>query len=143
MKTKYALLVNIVMSILFHMPAKAESERSNSQAKTTPNFESPSLKVGESFLSARAKILRSGWHPIPMHANENYEYWGTERVLSDQKFLEVDFCSIDAGSLCVLYYIKGTKCLRLGTVGEQIKYMKITGWTAECPIVEESSRNTH
>ena len=51
MKAKYALLVNIVISMLFHVPAKAESERSNSQAKTTPNFENPSLRVGEPFLS--------------------------------------------------------------------------------------------
>jgi hypothetical protein len=139
MNTKHALFVSILISMLLHMPAKAESERSNSQAKITPNFESPSLKVGEPFLSARAKILRSGWHPIPMHANENYEYWGTERVLNDQKFVEVDFCSVDAGSLCVLYYMKGTKCLRLGTVGEQLKYMKVTRWTEECPEKNEQA----
>jgi hypothetical protein len=69
-----------------------------------------------------------------MHGNEEYEYSGTEKVLVDRKFLEVDSCSTDAGSLCNLYYSKGTRCLRLGTVGEQLKYMQVTQWSGECPI---------
>jgi hypothetical protein len=143
MKPMCALLATALASMLFQVIPAARAEVSNSQSKITPGAQNLSLKVGEPFLSARAKILRSGWRPMRMHSNEDYEYSGTERVLADRKFLEVDYCSTDAGSLCVLYYSKGTKCLRLGTVGEQLKYMEVTRWTEECPVGEESAQNAH
>lgn len=68
-----------------------------------------------------------------MHLGDNYEYDGAEKELADHGFLEVDFCSTDAGALCVLYYSKGGECLRLDTRGEQIRFMRITGWQNECP----------
>jgi hypothetical protein len=143
MKTIFALLATALASMSFQVPLGARAEVSNSQSNMMTGEQNLSLKVGEPFLSARAKILRSGWRPMGMHSNGEYEYSGTERVLADRKFSEVDYCSTDAGSLCVLYYSKGTKCLRLGTVGEQLKYMEVTRWTEECPAVKPSKRNTH
>ena len=134
MKTKYTLLVTVMVSMSFGMSAEVRAEADNGQRRISLGVESPSLKIGEHFLSARSKILRSGWRPMRMHGNDEYEYSGTERILADRKFLEVDSCSTDAGSLCVLYYSKGTRCLRLGTVGEQLKYMEVTQWNGECPI---------
>jgi hypothetical protein len=91
------------------------------------------LKTGAPFLQARARIIKSGWKPIQVHSHDTYEYSGTETILANRGFLEVASCSVDAGSLCILYYKKASQCLRLDTVGEQIKYMRITNWTNECP----------
>jgi hypothetical protein len=68
-----------------------------------------------------------------MHRNDDYEYSGAEKELADHQFLEVDSCSMDAGAHCILHYSKGTKCLRIDTVGERLKDMKVTRWTDECP----------
>lgn len=131
MKLRYALIVMTVSLTFLQASAKNQEEADVNQPKIV---ESPSLKVGESVLVARARILRSGWHPIRMHSNDDYEYVGAEKELADRKFLEVDSCSTDAGSLCILYYSKGTKCLRMDTVGEQLNEMKVTRWTDECPV---------
>lgn len=130
---KYVLLMAGIVSTLLLMSAEAQSKTKYNQTTITLSLGIPSLKVGEPFLSARSKILKAGWRPIRMHSNEDYEYSGTERLLAERKFLEVDYCSTDAGSLCVLYYRKGRQCLRLGTVGEQLKCMEVTRWSAECP----------
>jgi hypothetical protein len=47
-------------------------------------------------------------------------------------FKEVDSCSVDS-SRCILYYKKGGQCLRLDTMGEQVKFMKVVRWSEECP----------
>jgi len=143
MKRMRTLLVTTLVLMLFQVHSKAQAEISKSHFKITLEAQNLSLKVGEPFLTARAKILRSGWRPMRMHSNDDYEYSGTDRILAERRFLEVDYCSTDAGSLCVLYYSKGTKCLRLGTVGEQLKYMEVTRWSEECPIVEESLKSAH
>jgi hypothetical protein len=134
MKLSYALIVMTVVLTFSQASARTQGEADNNQPKITSGIESPSLKVGEPFLVARSRILRSGWHPIQMHSNDDYEYFGAEKELADRKFLEVDSCSMDAGALCILYYSKGTKCLRVDTVGEQLNEMKVTRWTDECPV---------
>jgi hypothetical protein len=134
MKLSYALIVMTVVLTFFKASARTQGEADNNQPKITSGIESPSLKVGEPFLVARSRILRSGWHPARMHSNDGYEYFGAEKELTDRKFLEVDYCSMDAGALCILYYSKGTKCLRVDTVGEQLSEMKVIRWTDECPV---------
>ena len=91
------------------------------------------LKIGESFLAVRARIIRYGWKPVRMHSNDAYEYDGAEKRLAERGFLEVDSCSIDAAANCTLYYRNATKCLRVDTVGEQVDDMKVTRWMKECP----------
>lgn len=131
MNSKYAATATVIALIFSQISAKAGEGPHNDQSNTTSVFGNLSLKVGEPFLAARARILRAGWHPVRMH--RDYEYIGTEKELIDRKFVEVAYCSIDAGSLCVLYYRKKTKCLRLGTIGERLSYMKVTRWSEECP----------
>jgi hypothetical protein len=92
-----------------------------------------SLKVGEQFLRARARIIKQGWKPIPMHQNDGYERSGTDRLLAERKVFEVDSCSVDAGVLCTFYYKKMAKCLRVDTVGENVAQITVTRWTEECP----------
>jgi hypothetical protein len=133
MKLSRALIVVTVVLTFFQAAARTPGKADNNQPKITSGIESPYLKVGEPFLVARSRILRTGWQPTRMHANEDYEYFGAEKELADRKFLEVDSCSMDAGALCILYYSKGTKCLRVDTVGEQLNEMKVTRWTDECP----------
>lgn len=79
------------------------------------------LNKGELFLRARVRIIASGWKPNHMHRNDNYEYTGAERQLAERGFLEVDSCSVDAAANCVLYYTRGSSCLRVDTVGEQVR----------------------
>lgn len=100
------------------------------------------LQEGESFPSARSRIIKSGWTPIRVHAGENYEYDGTEKRLVERKFFEVDSCSTDRGSLCALYYKKGSTCLRVDTVGEQVDLMRVTRWEASCPAGESHGIET-
>jgi hypothetical protein len=105
-------------------------------AATTGNEKSGTsnldLKVGEPFLRVRARIIKSGWKPTLVHSKDNYEYSGAEKRLAERGFLEIDTCSVDAGANCILYYTKGSTCLRIDIVGEQVKQMTVTRWTDEC-----------
>jgi hypothetical protein len=94
---------------------------------------SANLKKNEPFLKARARLIKLGWDPVRMHANGSYEYDGAEKRLIEHNFYEVDSCSIDAGAICILYYKKSSMCLRVDTVGEQVKVMKVARWVEECP----------
>jgi len=68
-----------------------------------------------------------------MHADDRYEYSGTEKRLADRHILEVDSCSTDRGSLCIFYYAKDGSCLRIDTIGEQVNSMRVTRWDDSCP----------
>jgi hypothetical protein len=72
-----------------------------------------------------------------MHTNDGFIYDGAARRLVDQKILEVESCSIDAGANCVFFYRRSRQCLRIDTVGEQVREMKATRWTSECPSSED------
>lgn len=56
----------------------AEGASGNSNQHNTSNASRLQLKVGESFLAARAKVVRHGWTPFRMHSNDMYEYDGAE-----------------------------------------------------------------
>lgn len=90
------------------------------------------IAVDEPLLSARSKLLKQGWKPTRMHTSDGYEYSGVERELAARKFLELDTCSFDS-SRCILFYSKKGACLRVDTIGEQLKDMTVTRWTDECP----------
>lgn len=97
------------------------------------NIATSRLNEGMPFLSARARLIKAGWVPIHLHANDHYEYIGAERRLIENNIFEVDFCSVDRGALCAIYYVKEKSCLRVDTVGEQVQWMRVTGWREECP----------
>ena len=90
------------------------------------------LKPGLRFTTARTLLLKDDWSPVAMHTDDHYEYDGVEKELIRRKFLEVDSCSNDSAR-CVLYYRKASACLRLDTIGEHVRGMKIVRWTDECP----------
>lgn len=90
------------------------------------------IAVGEPLESARSKLIKQGWKPTRMHTSDGYEYSGVERELAARNFLELDSCSFDS-SRCILFYSKKDACLRVDTVGEQLKGMTVTLWTDECP----------
>lgn len=90
------------------------------------------IAEGESLLSARAKLLKQGWRPTRQHAADGYEYSGAELQLTGRKIFEVDSCSMDS-SRCILYYSKKGACLRMDSIGEQLRDMTVTRWADECP----------
>lgn len=130
-KWQQFLLVGSLLSLL---ATNAIAKRSYlNDAGKTSDIEQVQLKVGESFLAARARLLKFGWKPVHMHKSGNYEYSGAEVRLVERKFFEVGTCSTDAGANCILYYRKPRQCLRLDTVGEQVNHMTVTRWESECP----------
>jgi hypothetical protein len=90
------------------------------------------ISAGEPLLNARAKLLGHGWKPVRRHADDGYEYSGAELQLTRRKIFEVDSCSMDS-SRCILFYAKKGACLRMDTIGEQLKNMEVTRWVDECP----------
>jgi hypothetical protein len=132
MKSKYLLMAAALALAFSQVSAKPSEEPKTNVPGATLSSQSLSLTVGEPLLAARSRILRAGWRPTRTY--RDYEYIGTEKELIDHKFLEVAYCSMDAGSLCVLYYRKGNQCLTVGTVGEELKSMKVTRWGGECPV---------
>ena len=90
------------------------------------------IAVNEPLLSARSKLIKQGWKPTRMHTSDGYEYSGIERELAARKLLELGTCSFDS-SRCILFYSKKGACLRVDTIGEQLKDMTVTRWTNECP----------
>jgi len=90
------------------------------------------IVIGERLVAARAKLVKQGWKPTPMHATDGYVYSGVEKELAAHKFFELDTCSFDS-SRCILYYAKKGTCLRIDTRGEQFNAMTVTRWTRECP----------
>jgi hypothetical protein len=90
------------------------------------------IAVDEPLVSARSKLIKQGWKPTRMHTNDGYEYSGVERELAARNVLELDTCSFDS-SRCILFYSKKGACLRVDTIGEQLKDMTVTRWTDECP----------
>jgi hypothetical protein len=91
------------------------------------------LQQGALFVNVRARLIESGWQPVRVHAGDNYEYAGTEKRLAARHFFEVDSCSTDRGSLCILYYAKDGTCLRVDTAGERVNSMRVTRWDDSCP----------
>lgn len=135
--TRAHITIATSLIILFPAAASVEGATPSETLSKALDVSSLRLKIGESFLGVRARLIRRGWTPIRMHSNDAYEYDGTEKRLAERGFLEVDSCSIDAGAHCILYYLKADKCLRLDTAGEQVTDMKITRWTEECPQKSE------
>lgn len=92
---------------------------------------SGSLSIGASFATTRTGLIKSGWKPAPVHRRHGEDV-GTETRYVKKHFVEVDSCSMDMGSLCIFYYRKGPKCLRVDTVGE-FGAMHVTTWENLCP----------
>ncbi len=90
------------------------------------------MHVGESFLPARARLVKAGWKPMRI-ARGDYVISGAETSLAKMRIYEFESCSMSAGSLCIFYYRKRNTCLRVYTIGEEPRVMKVTGSMKECP----------
>lgn len=99
---------------------------------TNDNHGPAGIAVDEPLVSAGSKLIKQRWKPTRIHTSDNYEYSGVERELAAHNFLELDTCSFDS-SRCILFYSKKGACLRVDTVGQQLKDMTVTRWTDECP----------
>lgn len=97
-----------------------------------------SLRAGESFVSARKRLIKQGWEPITLHVTDDWGYYGVQNLLVKRKIYEVESCSMDSAR-CILYYKKSRKCLRVDTIGETVEAMEVTRWTQECPKPEDYS----
>jgi hypothetical protein len=134
MNYRHTLIALTAGLSILQASAKTPESPDNNQPTMTLDTGSPLLQVEDSFLVARSRILRSGWQPVRMHGKDDYDFFGTEKELTDRDFMEFASCSMDAGALCTFYYRKEAKCLRVNTIGEQLKDMKVTRWTDECPV---------
>jgi hypothetical protein len=105
-------------------------------AERLSNAGSVGLQRGALFVAVRAGLIKTGWKPVRMHKPE-YEYTGTERLLAERHIYEVEACSTDRGSLCIFYYTRQQRCLRVDTVGEQVNAMRVTRWDHTCGIRED------
>lgn len=94
------------------------------------------LKKGMPFLAARKLLIHKGWQPLNIHKGKNFEYMGTDKKLVKAHIMEVEVCAVDRPS-CIFNYTKGDKCLRLFTLGEEIKNMRVASWTYDCPDLQE------
>ena len=130
MRIVTALTASAVASLLMFLSGPAHAVHADEQSTTRISLR---LKEGASFLSVRARLIESGWKPVRMHVDDNYEYDGTEKRLADRHFFEVDSCSTDRGTLCIFYYAKDGACLRVDTAGEQVDAMRVTRWDDSCP----------
>lgn len=102
---------------------------------------SAELQAGESFVKARARLLAAGWRADSRSHLSSGEYMGLDRLLVQNGYSEVDYCSVGK-SLCVLQYTKREACLRVHTQGEQILSMKVEHWSNDCrePGTDEQSQ---
>jgi hypothetical protein len=130
----FGLIAHLATVITFALPlqnASADTDDLN------PFIDGARLSVSKPFILARAHLVEAGWKPVRLHLNDRYEYTGTETIVTRLGFMEVDSCSVDAGSLCVFYYRKADKCLRVDTIGEQVQFMKVLHWMQECSPDEQ------
>ena len=102
---------------------------------TIAQAHSLNLRVGEPILEARSAILKNGWKPDLSHIHK--PHFGTDNVLIKHKIREVEACSVDNGSLCILNYKKQGKCLKVFTKGEQIHDMLVEDWNFGCDVSQK------
>jgi hypothetical protein len=86
------------------------------------------LTKGMSLYKARKIILHNGWKPHPVYIGEHI---GVEHELLKNGFKEIEACT-EGKSFCTFNYKKHEQCLRLITVGEEIKDMYVESWDSEC-----------
>jgi hypothetical protein len=130
--------IAIRLSLLFAFGPQIQTIAVASPDNLHRNIDGTYLSIAQPFILARKHLLDAGWKPVKIYRNVNYEYVGVENRLVEHGFLEFDACSIDAGSLCDFYYRKAGKCLRVDTVGEQVRDMKVLQWTHECPPTQQT-----
>ncbi|UXH80170.1 hypothetical protein [Roseateles amylovorans] len=90
------------------------------------------MTKGASFIQTRDQLIRDGWRPINVHADDSYDYIGVETELIQSKIHEVESCAVDR-PVCLFNYQRGKQCLRVVTVGESLSTLTIDDWSSSCP----------
>jgi hypothetical protein len=134
-------LFSVVMQLATAIVYEPQTQGLANTSDLNPTIESVRLNVAEPFVHARTHLLKAGWKPVRLHLNDRYEYSGTETIVIKLGFMEVDSCTVDAGSLCTFYYRKADQCLRIDTVGEQLRDMKVLHWMQECSPDEQPAQS--
>ena len=125
--TIFALLLSVATLV----PGAAYSDGMHAETASAPaSVAGAKLREGEVFAPARARLVKQGWKPVNVHPDKD-EYIDPDTRAKLGTFPEVHVCSMDTAS-CILYYTKAGKCLRVDTVGETIKAMKVVEWRQEC-----------
>ncbi|WP_148225266.1 hypothetical protein [Methylovorus sp. MP688] len=104
-------------------------DSSYSSSFSNENLSSP---VGSYFLNERNRLLSKGWQPKRMHRVNEYDYIGFEKYIVNKKFYELESCSVDNKSFCIFNYVKGDKCLRITTEGEEFRSLRVISISSEC-----------
>lgn len=89
------------------------------------------IKEGMSFLTARKALIRAGWQPSPTALGD----FGVENAIKRKGFVEIESCTVGV-QFCSFHYTQKERCLRLATVGEEIKQMKVYSWYFDCSEVD-------
>ena len=97
------------------------------------------IQKHQGFIKARKALLRIGWVPVRTHyrlsdgtSENNY---GDAALFYDAGINEVQFCSGTGPNYCVHNYRRGSKCLRVATLGEYGvgRGPEVDSWYFECP----------
>ena len=124
-------IIALLLSVATLVSGAAYSDGMHAETATAPSsVAGVKLREGEVFAPARARLVKQGWKPDNVHPNKD-EYIDPDTRAKLGTFPEVHVCSMDTAS-CILYYKKAGKCLRVDTVGETIKAMKVVEWRQEC-----------
>lgn len=99
------------------------------------------LRKGESFLDARAALLKAGWLPVRidkrMADGTRENQFGDGRLFFNAGFIEVQECTGTGTNPCILNYQKDGMCLRLVTEGEYLPERSsipdVLFWSDDCP----------
>jgi hypothetical protein len=99
------------------------------------------LQEGQSLSSARAELLRTGWHPRETHLKDADGYFqhsfGSAGVLYKAGYIEVESCVGADFNLCIFDYEMGGVCGQLVTTGEYIPRVhvepKVVRFASDCP----------
>ncbi|SDS04388.1 hypothetical protein [Pseudomonas prosekii] len=84
------------------------------------------IKEGMAFVKARKLLIKDGWQPNPTYTGE----YGVENIILRAGFIEIESCTMGV-QYCGFNYTKDKTCLGVGTVGEEVKDMKIYSWDFE------------
>ena len=97
------------------------------------------LEIGMPIFAASKLIINKGWRPatVKIKILPNTEI---EKSFQNAHIIEVESCAMDRPS-CIFNYKKGNKCLRLFTQGEEIKDMRVSYWTYDCPSESIKTQN--
>ena len=86
------------------------------------------IEEGMPFSKARKALIKNGWKPNPTYSGE----FGVESVIQRKGFSEIESCT-EGVRYCSFNYIKSGDFLSVGTVGEEVKDMKVYSWNFKCP----------